>query len=278
MHKIISVYLYNMTINKFLGTDTFGEGLHIVAETLSAKNLKPLKNVKTNSNNILISVDPESIEINKVGILEGNAGYLNSFGDDVLYYEDSQTNAIGTHGGFLYNLSDNVSLGYEQFAKPTVQNTTVETSIIDDTGARGTVGVVADASKVGSFSSMYVKGELDNGGASNDITFRIYVGGDLISTIPLNLPTLSGVGNSVEIRVQFRLDVIDQVNGVIDYDGLASFIKNNGAIVGMNISGVMSGLDTTFQSNQDIDITAQWSSANVNNILIVNRLRIYDRI
>ena len=229
--------------------------------------------VVTDENGQLIT---RLIELNEVG--DSVNGYLNSFGTDQLFYEDSATDAAGLHGGFLYNMSDAISLGYQQSVMTEVINTTTETELIDTTDSfRGNADIFPDAARVGSMTTVKIRAELDNGGPTHDLTLRFFVAANLIYETLLDLPSLSGVGNMLDVELDFLIAVVDSVNGIIRVNGNIFFIKNNDVPEMVGVSVVNTGIDTTFQGGGEISVTAQWSNTNANNILIVRQLQLFDR-
>ena len=176
-------------------------------------------------------------------------------------------------GGIYSGIRPVCTGGYAQIAEVTVTNTIVETTMINATGALGTLTLPANIMRVGSTSVLRCSGLIDTGNTNEVITFRLFSGATQILKIVQT-------GLNMDAASAFSIELISTVKTV----GVTGSITTTGTFTAGNTSlqAVLrvrtqtTVIDTTVANT--LNITAEWGAAKITNVIttqIVNAYNVY---
>ena len=173
-------------------------------------------------------------------------------------------NLLVTGGVYVGNANRPVmSGGYSQIAQVTISNTVVETTLIDITGAVGTLSIPANTMRVGSTSKFFIAGLIDTTSASQDITLRIKSGTTTLSTFAVTTGTNLNAGSSFTLEGNILVRTIGVTGSIITSAMFAAGNTGNQSFTRNNITtGV---IDTT--AINTFEFTVEWAIASVNNTI-----------
>jgi len=223
--------------------------------------------LENNNNPYIENLTNDTILPITIENVDGSTGSLSVTNDD-MHYTDTSDYKHQLNGWYRT---------YEQSVETSVTNTTVETTIIDDTTPYyGSINVSANTFRVGSIIRFVVRGEIDNFSAAHDITFRLYHNSTLMGTITWDLPDITSTNDYFRLYIEVLVTSIG-AGGTVRILGEAR-CRDGG---GMHASGngvEIQLIDTTGSYNTtvagDLDLTAQWSGANAANILTIKSLQV----
>ena len=156
-----------------------------------------------------------------------------------------------------------LSGGYTLTSSPEVKNTTLETDLISPTVSTGfgTLQLSANTAVPGSTSELNVSGKFETDSKVN-LTLRLYLGTNVINTLEFKYDdTKEQTG--FKLNCGWTVKSIG-VNASLDSNVFMHYIKNDGSVkAAASVQSVV--FDSTI--NQDIKITAQWATADIQNCI-----------
>jgi hypothetical protein len=162
--------------------------------------------------------------------------------------------------GWEYNKT---SLLYSQIANKVLSNSTVETSMFNDTGAVGSRIILANTLKIGDIIKIKSYGILGDTGTP-DATIKFYMNAvDLLSSTV----TMEDYGQNIyfDLESYFTIRVVGSTGKI---SGASKTFFKNPTVVSAGAFRVLQGatditIDTTV--NQTIDLTYKWGTASASN-------------
>jgi len=179
------------------------------------------------------------------------------------------SNLFTMMGGIYIGQRPVVSSGFVLTGSATVADTALETDLIGPASVGvGSLISAANSAKVGTSTRISFSGSFDNAGAgaANDVVIRIKLGTQVINTFTLDTDSVNST-SPWSIEAHYTVSAIS-VSGNIKsacnftYQDLA-------ARKGQMINTPTQLLDTT--QPQDLSITAQWNTADVNNTITIDQ-------
>ena len=172
---------------------------------------------------------------------------------------------VKINGGCYVGNSDRpvMSGGWSMVNSATIANSVIETTLLNTSGAVGSLVVNAGQMKIGSTSGFTVSGLLQTYTNSQVITIRIKSGALTISTFPITITTSLAANSSFRIEGTLMIKTIGITGSIVSqisvYGGGSTAQSFN-----RNITATGT-IDTTI--NNTFDITAQWTVADVDNTI-----------
>lgn len=142
-------------------------------------------------------------------------------------------------------------------------NTIIETTLID--GGVGTLTVPANGFSVGDSFSVVMGGKISCANGS-PITIRIKSGPAILATTGLiSLPQITNKNWELELSFTIRQIGVGGVASIVTHGDFLYLRDSSSGFEGITFSTVENTVFDTTISNT-LDITAQWSTLNVNNV------------